>query len=290
MKPIISAKKLQKKYGKNTVLNNINLQVNQGEIIGVVGINGAGKTTLLKSLLGLTRCQGELEVCQLNPYKQQAQLMKKVSFIADTAILPKWITTQQLLSYMEKMHPSFSLAKAQAFLSTTDIKPHTKVSKLSKGMVTQLHLALVVAIQSELLVLDEPTLGLDIIRRKQFYGHLLDDYFDENNTIIIPTHQIEDIEHILTRVVFIDQGTISADFSLEEIENRFTQITVNKENSQALLALQPIYSTSTIDGECFIFDGIEKASLRVYGQIKSPSLSDLFVALSSPIQQEAAYA
>jgi len=288
MSDIISIQNLSKQYGKNKVLDNINLTAQAGEIIGVVGANGAGKTTLLKGILGLTCTTGNITVCGLDPYKQQTALMKNVSFIADTAILPRWLTANQLLAYMSDMHPNFSLAAAKTFLASTSINGDTKVSKLSKGMVTQLHLAIVIAIKSTLLVLDEPTLGLDIIRRKAFYHQLLEHYFDDNNTVVITTHQIEEIEHILTRVIFIEQGKLLADFTMTELEQRFRQITVFKDNNDTILALKPIYQQSTLEGICYMFDGVDAEALQQFGQIKTPSLAEVFVALTSTSIKEKA--
>jgi ABC-2 type transport system ATP-binding protein len=290
MNNIISVAQLSKSYGNDLILSNINFTAQAGEIIGVIGTNGAGKTTLLKSLLGLTQAKGDISICGLNPYKNQAKLMEKVSFIADTATLPKWITADQLLAYMNEMHPNFSIEAAKAFLSTTNINGSTKVSKLSKGMVTQLHLALVIAVKSELLVLDEPTLGLDIIRRKAFYNQLLEHYFDDNNTIVITTHQIEEVEHILTRAVFIERGQILADFTIDELEKRFFQLTCTTEKTEEMLALQPIYQQKTLAGTCYVFDGVSPEKLKLFGKVNTPSLSDVFVALASTAIKEQAHA
>ncbi len=282
MTNIIQARHLNKFYGKQQVLNNINLQVNPGEIVGIVGVNGAGKSTLLKSLLGLTRVSGDLNVCGLNPRQAQDKLMQTVSFIADTATLPKWITAAQLFDYSEAVHPKFNRNLAEQFLENTEIKPNMRVKKMSKGMITQLHLALVIAIESDLLVLDEPTLGLDIIRRKAFYNSLLEDYFDHNNTILITTHQIEEIEHILTRVIFIDNGLIVLDEQIENLENRFIQLETLPEYQTQVEQLKPIYSQKTLSGHRYIFDGQDSQTLSQFGKINTPELADLFVAMLSP--------
>lgn len=290
---IIQATHLTKRYGKTTVLSNINLSVEAGEIIGVVGINGAGKSTLLKSLLGLAQVSGNLKVCGLDPRQAQHKLMDKVSFIADTATLPKWITPEKLFEYTAKVHPNFKRELAERFLANTNIKPNQLVKKMSKGMVTQLHLAIVIAIESELLILDEPTLGLDIIRRKIFYNSLLEDYYDDNNTILITTHQIEEIEHILTRVIFIDEGQIVLDIQVEDIPKRFAQLSIQPtEQTDAMphiKALNPIQSMQTISGTDYIFDHTRHGgdlsdieineTLSPFGQLKTPSLADIFVAL-----------
>ena len=289
MTNIISARHVNKKYGKKQVLSDINFTAERGEVIGIVGTNGAGKTTFLKSLLGLTRASGEINVCGLNPYTQQHQLTENVSFIADTAILPKWITCQQLLAYMAEMHPNFCLADAETFLANTLIKPEQKVKQMSKGMVVQLHLALVTAIKSTLLVLDEPTLGLDIIRRKEFYNLLMESYFDNNNTILITTHQIEEIEQILTRAVFVDQGRILLDIKLEDFEQRFCQVSANAQYTEQLDNLKPIYKQQTLSGIEYIFDTADKTRLAEYGQVKIPRLEDVFVAIANA-QKEVTYA
>ncbi|AWB65634.1 multidrug ABC transporter ATP-binding protein [Saccharobesus litoralis] len=281
MTNIIQASNLNKHYGKKQVLSNINLSVNAGEIVGVVGSNGAGKSTLLKSLLGLTRVDGDLTVCKLDPHASQHKLMEKVSFIADTATLPKWINAQQLFDYCAQVHPSFRRDLAEAFLSKTNIKPELPVKKMSKGMITQLHLAMVLAIESELLVLDEPTLGLDVLRRKAFYNNLLEDYFDDNNTIVITSHQIEEIEHILTRVVFIDDGKIALDINIDELENTFFQVTIKPEQQQQAELLKPIYCSNTIEGRSYIFQNANQQELQCFGTLKTPSLTDILVALMS---------
>ena len=299
MAEIIQARNLSKSYGKQVALTDVNLSIEQGEIVGVVGTNGAGKSTLLKSILGLTSATGELNVCGLNPRQQQAKMMEKVSFIADTATLPKWITAAQLFEYSQKVHPNFDIKLAEQFLAKTNIKPDMKVKHMSKGMVTQLHLAIVIAINSELLVLDEPTLGLDVIRRKSFYNSLLEDYFDDNSTIVITTHQIEEVEHILTRVVFIDNGQVLLDVQMQDFAEQFVQLTTHSSNQSQVELLSPIHSSKVLDGQAYIFDlqksdaGLEQ--LQQFGKTKTPSLADIFVALvegktAQNTQQEVTYA
>jgi len=282
---VISAQNIIKSYARKRVLNGIDFTAERGEVIGILGANGAGKTTLLKSLLGLTRASGDITVCGLDPYRQQSELTKKVSFIADTATLPKWISCQQLLKYMEEMHPNFDIGKAEGFLENTLIEPQQKIKEMSKGMVVQLHLALVTAINSDLLVLDEPTLGLDIIRRTEFYNLLMGNYFDNENTILITTHQIEEIEHVLTRVVFVDQGRIVFDFSIAELE-RFRQVHARQDCLSDLDALQPIAKTESLEGIIYLFDNVDKTTLSQFGQVKIPRLTDLFVAITStPVKE-----
>lgn len=279
MEPIVQACHLNKHFGKSQVLTDINLTINTGEIVGVIGTNGAGKTTLLKSLLGLTRVNGQLNVCGYDPRQAQDKLMEKVSFIADTAILPKWITATQIFDYTEQVHPNFNRKVAEAFLQKTKITSDQTVKKMSKGMVTQLHLALVTAIESDLLVLDEPTLGLDIIHRKAFYQHLLESYFDDSNTIIITTHQVEEIEHILTRVVFIDDGKILLDINVEDIPNRFVQLHTNEQDINKLSGYQVMYQHKTLTGIHAFYDGVDAQALKPFGMVKTPNLSDIFIAL-----------
>ncbi|EWH10184.1 multidrug ABC transporter ATPase [Catenovulum agarivorans DS-2] len=299
MANIIQARNLYKSYGKQAALTDVNLTIEQGEIVGVVGTNGAGKSTLLKSILGLTSATGELSVCGLNPRHQQAKMMEKVSFIADTAILPKWITPAQLFEYSQQVHPNFDIKLAEQFLARTNIKPNMKVKNMSKGMVTQLHLAIVIAIDSELLVLDEPTLGLDVIRRKSFYNSLLEDYFDDNNTIVITTHQIEEVEHILTRVIFIDNGQVLLDVQMQDFAEQFVQLTTHASNKAQVELFSPMHSTKVLDGLAYIFDmqksDVSMEQLQQFGSTKTPNLADIFVALvegktAHKTQQEVTYA
>ncbi|MBU2869445.1 ABC transporter ATP-binding protein [Colwellia sp. E2M01] len=285
MSNIICVKNVNKKYKDKKVLNDINFTVKSGEVIGLIGTNGAGKTTLLKSLLGLTAYKGDIEVCGLNPDKKNVELMKKVAFIADTATLPPWITCNQLLEYIAQMHEGFDIELAKSFISSTNIPGKMKVSSMSKGMVTQLHLSIVMSIKSQLLILDEPTLGLDIIRRKAFYKSLLTEYYDENNTIIVTTHQLEEIEHILTRVMFIDNGKIIADIDLDTLEKRFVRVQASSEHHDDLLALSPSYITEKIMGKEYLFENETQENLAQYGKVSTPELSDLFIALCQSSQE-----
>ncbi|EWH08384.1 ABC transporter ATPase [Catenovulum agarivorans DS-2] len=280
MTKLIDAQNLIKKYGKKTVLNGLNFQIGQGEIVGVIGTNGAGKTSLLKSLLGLTPYQGEVTVCGYTPAKQRTQLMSKVSFISDTNTLPHWISVSQLFEYMQTMHPNFDINLARHFLQGSSVTEQLKISEMSKGMVTKLHLALAMAVKSELLVLDEPTLGLDIVHRKAFYQNLLDDYFDKHNTIVVTTHQIEEIEHILTRVIFIDAGTIMADFGIEDIEARFVQLHSTSAIDFTQHSFQPLATLGGVTEKRYLFDGVTADELNQLGNTSTPSLGDLFVAMT----------
>src|ERR1700716_3711964 len=237
----IEARGLRKAFGKTIALDGMNLRVEEGRILGLIGPNGAGKTTALNAILGLTPYEGELRVLGRNPWSERDQLMRDVCFIADVAVLPRWARVSQLLDYIAGVHPRFDRAKAEAFLAKTSIQHSSKVRQLSKGMVTQLHLALVMAIDARLLVLDEPTLGLDILYRKQFYDGLLNDYFDRSRTIVITTHQVEELQHVLTDLMFIDRGRIVLDCSMEEIESRYVELTVHPEKAAAARALKPIY-------------------------------------------------
>lgn len=278
--PVIQASKLNKSYGNDVVLKDINLTVKKGRIVGLIGPNGAGKTTLLKGLLGLATVSGELSVLGLNPVKARTALIEKVSFIADTAILPRWLRVADALDYMEAMHPRFVRERAEGFLAKTKIPRGKRVAMLSKGMITQLHLALVMAIDSELLVLDEPTLGLDIVYRKQFYSTLLNDYFDEEKTIVITTHQVEEIEHILTDLVFINDGAIVLDMPMENIAEHYFEMEVARDKREELLVsgIKPISEQARLGGSQFIFEGGSAELLAQWGVVKTPSVADLFVA------------
>lgn len=280
MSALIQAKNVNKQYGDHKALSNVNFEVSPGRIVGLIGPNGAGKTTLLKGILGLSPVDGELNVLGLNPSKDRTRLLEQVSFIADTAIMPKWIKVNQALDYVEGVHPRFNRQKARLFLDKTNIKAESLVSSLSKGMVTQLHLAIVMAIDSQLLVLDEPTLGLDIVYRKQFYNTLLNDYFDEQKTILVTTHQVEEIANILTDLIFINHGEIVLDKSIESIENDFSEIHVTPDIQNQILnsGLQPIYQQKTMGSIAMIFENTDKEKLATFGKISTPSISDLFVA------------
>ncbi|BFM05283.1 ABC transporter ATP-binding protein [Halioxenophilus aromaticivorans] len=276
--PVISINQLQKRYGRDTVVDIPQLQVEEGSIVGLIGPNGAGKTSALRCLLGLASYQGEVRVLGKDPYHQRAELMQNVAFIADTAVLPAWITATQLLDYMASVHPNFNRQKAERFLSATNIKANSKVKTLSKGMTTQLHLAMVIAIEAKVLFLDEPTLGLDIIYRQRFYEQLLNDYFDESRTIVITTHQVDEIEHILTQLIFINHGEIALNASLHDIAERFVELDVLPEHLAAAEALNPIYSRTNLGNKTLMFENIPQQQLIPLGVVRTPSIANLFVA------------
>lgn len=278
MSTVIKAKGLSKAYGKSQVLDGIDFNIEAGRIVGLIGPNGAGKTTALRCLLGLSSCDGELSVLGLDPRKQRTELLKQVCFIADTAILPQWLKVSQAIEFLEGVHPNFNVDKAREFLTKTNIEPHKKVSQLSKGMITQLHLALVMAIDVKVLVLDEPTLGLDILYRKQFYTTLLNDYFDEERTIIITTHQVEEVEGLLTDLLFIKNGRLILEAEMENIENQFVELEVRGESVEQARSLGPISERSVLGGSAFIFENGDQESLAELGKVRTPSIVDLFVA------------
>jgi ABC-2 type transport system ATP-binding protein len=255
------------------------LRVDEGRILGLIGPNGAGKSTALNAILGLTEYRGELRVLGRDPWDERDQLMRDVCFIADVAVLPRWMRVSQALDYVAGVHPRFDRAKAEGFLAKTDIKRASKIRELSKGMVTQLHLALVMAIDARLLVLDEPTIGLDILYRKQFYDSLLNDYFDRSRTIVVTTHQVEDVQHVLTDLMFINRGRIVLDCSMEEFESRYLEVAVHPENVAAARALKPIHERQMLGRSILLFDGVNRQQLAALGDVRTPSIADLFVAL-----------
>jgi ABC-2 type transport system ATP-binding protein len=279
----IEARGLRKSFGKTIAIDGINLRVEDGRILGIIGPNGAGKTTALNAILGLTPFQGELRVLGRDPWNERDELMRDVCFIADVAVLPRWIRVSQALDYVAGVHPRFDRAKAEAFLARTTIHRDSKVKQLSKGMVAQLHLALVMAIDAKLLVLDEPTLGLDILFRKQFYDSLLNDYFDRNRTIIVTTHQVEELQHVLTDLIFMDRGRIVLDYSMEEIESRYVELTVNPGQATAARALKPIHEREALGRSILLFDlkssQIDRLQFTALGEARTPSIADLFVAV-----------
>lgn len=275
----IEARGLRKAYGATVALDGIDLRVEEGRILGLIGPNGAGKTTALNAILGLTPYQGELKVLGLGPWAVRDQLMRDVCFISDVAVLPRWIQVSQALEYLQGVHPRFDRAKAEGFLAKTSIKNTSKVKELSKGMVVQLHLALVMAIDARLLVLDEPTLGLDILYRKQFYDSLLNDYFDRRRTILMTTHQVEEIQDVLTDLMFIDRGRIVLNCSMEEFETRYTEVMVNPDKLEAARALRPIYERQVFARSVLLFDGADRKLLDALGETRTPSIADLFVAV-----------
>src|SRR5277367_4455114 len=275
----IEAHGLRKAFGAKIALDGIDLQVEEGRILGLIGPNGAGKTTALNAILGLTPYQGKLKVLGREPWSDRDRLMCDVCFISDVAVLPRWIKVSQALDYVAGIHPRFDRAKAEGFLSKTTILRTSKVRELSKGMVAQLHLALVMAIDAKLLVLDEPTLGLDILFRKQFYDSLLNDYFDRNRTIVVTTHQVEEIQHILTDVMFINHGRIVLECSMEEFESRYVEVMLRPEHVAAGRALKPIQARQVFGRSILLFDGVERQQLAALGEVRTAGIADLFVAI-----------
>ncbi|MCU1303183.1 MAG: multidrug transporter ATP-binding protein [Candidatus Sulfotelmatobacter sp.] len=280
---VIEARSLRKSFGTTVALDGVNLHVEEGRILGLIGPNGAGKSTALNAILGLTQYHGELRVLGRDPWTERDQLTRDVCFIADVAVLPRWMRVSQALDYVEGVHPRFDRAKAEGFLAKTDIKRPSKVRELSKGMVTQLHLALVMAIDAKLLVLDEPTLGLDILYRKQFYDSLLNDYFDRSRTIVVTTHQVEDVQHVLTDLMFINRGRIVLSCSMEEFESRYLEVTVRPEQLAEARALKPIHERQVIGRSILLFDlksnRVDRQQLAAVGEVRTPGIADLFVAL-----------
>jgi ABC-2 type transport system ATP-binding protein len=280
---VIEARGLRKAFGTTLALDGVNLRLEEGRILGIIGPNGAGKSTALNAILGLIPYQGDLKVLGRDPWGERDQLMCEVCFIADVAVLPRWIRVSQALDYVAGVHPRFDRAKAESFLAKTDIKRSSKVRELSKGMVTQLHLALVMAIDAKLLVLDEPTLGLDLLYRKQFYDSLLNDYFDRSRTIVVTTHQVEDVQHVLTDLMFINRGRIVLDCSMEEFESRYLEVTVHPEHVAAARALKPFHERQVLGRSILLFDLTfdhqGRQQLAALGDVRAPSIADLFVAM-----------
>jgi ABC-2 type transport system ATP-binding protein len=279
----ISARGLTKRYGKQVAVDGIDFDIPAGRIVGLIGPNGSGKTTTLKAALGLIPFEGQLSVLGMDPRTQRDQLMQDVCFIADVAILPRWLRVAEAIDFVAGVHPRFDRAKAERYLAMTKLKPRMKVKEMSKGMIVQLHLALVMAIDAKLLVLDEPTLGLDILYRKQFYQNLLEDYFDENKTIVITTHQVEEVEHILTDLMFIRDGKIVLSVSMDEVGERYTEVMVPADKLNAANALQPIDQRTVFGKSVMLFDsagpgGVSRSQLAAIGETRNPSVADLFVA------------
>ncbi len=276
---VVSARNLRKAYKNKVALDNTAFEIPQGRIVGLIGPNGAGKTTALKALLGLIPFEGDLRVLGRDPRTERDALMNDVCFIADVAVLPRWIRVREAIEFVAGVHPRFDRARCERFLANTQLKPNMKVRELSKGMIVQLHLALVMAIDAKLLVLDEPTLGLDILYRKQFYQRLLEDYFDENKTIVITTHQVEEIEHILTDVMFIRDGKIVLSAPMDEVGQRYVEVLVNADRTEEARNLRPIDERSLPFGKTvMLFDGVEQNRLAGLGETRVPGLADLFVA------------
>jgi ABC-2 type transport system ATP-binding protein len=282
----IQAQGLRKAFGKSIALDSVNFTIEEGRIVGLIGPNGAGKTTALKAILGLTPYEGDLKVLGRDPYRERHRLMQEVCFIADVAVLPPWLRVSNAVDYVAGVHPRFDRAKAEAFLARTTIKPKSRVRELSKGMITQLHLALVMAIDARLLVLDEPTLGLDIIYRKQFYDSLLNDYFDKSRTIIVTTHQVEEIEHVLTDLMFIDRGRIVLDTSMEDLETRYAEVMVRPEHVATARDLKPIHERQVFGRSVMLFDRVDRNELAGLGDLRTPGIADLFVAMVGGAQQQ----
>jgi len=279
MTGVIEARNLSKTYRNAKALDGAGFRIEPGRIVGLIGPNGAGKTTALKAVLGLINFEGELSVLGHNPRRERAALMEQVSFIADVATLPRWIRMRQVIDYVEAVHPRFDRQRCEAFLKDTKLGANQRVREMSKGMIVQLHLALVMAIDARLLVLDEPTLGLDILHRKQFYQRLLEDYFDADKTILITTHQVEEVEHILTDALFIRDGKIVLDASMETLGERFVEVLVDAAQLDAARALGPIHARALPFGKSvLLFDGVPRAELSGYGETKIPGLADVFVA------------
>ncbi|MFZ4528410.1 MAG: ABC transporter ATP-binding protein [Undibacterium curvum] len=279
MTSCISVRNLRKQYGRKQVLKGMSFDIDSGRVLGLIGPNGAGKTTLIKALLGLTRCEGELTVSGLDPWRQRDQLMQEISFIADVAILPGWLSVRNAISFVEGVHPRFQRDKAERYLAKTKLAPELLVSEMSKGMVAQLHLALVMAIDAKLLVLDEPTLGLDILYRKQFYQDLLEEYFDQQKTILISTHQVEEIEQILTDVMLIRDGQMVLQQDLEGLHERFVEVTVNPDSIAQARLLKPVAERSLFGQQRMMFDSVPTTELAQLGTLHRATLSDIYVAL-----------
>jgi ABC-2 type transport system ATP-binding protein len=276
---VIEARGLRKAFGSTVALDGVDLRIDEGRIVGLIGPNGAGKTTALNAMLGLTPFQGELSVLVRDPWIRRDDLMRDVCFISDAAVLPRWIKVSQALDYVAGVHPRFHRSKADEFLAKTTIGRDRKVRELSKGMVTQLHLAIVMAIDAQLLVFDEPTLGLDILYRKQFYDSLLTDYFDRGRTIILATHEVEEVQHVLTDVMFIDRGRIVFNHSMEDVQARYLEVMVNPDQLTAARALKPVSERQGIGRSMLIFDRADRQQLTVLGEVRTPGIADLFVAV-----------
>jgi len=278
MTSLVDARGVSKHFGSTRAVDNVSFEIEKGKILGLIGPNGAGKTTLLKAVLGLTDCQGDLSVLGFDPFRQRKQLMQNICFIADVAVLPRWIKVSQILDYVEAIHPNFSRSRAEGLLQQTKVQPGAKVKELSKGMVTQLHLSIIMAIDAKLLVLDEPTLGLDILFRKEFYTNLLNDYFDEERTILITTHQVEEIENLLTDVMFINDGKILLSSSMDRLSDTYVELQASAEQAQKARGLGPIAESQMFGKSVMLFEGVSRENLEGLGEIRIPSVADLFVA------------
>ena len=280
--PVIDARALAKRYGTTTALDSVSFSAQPGRIVGLIGPNGAGKTTALNAILGLIPAEGSVSVLGFDPYHQRDQLMEQVCFIADVAVLPRWIRVQQAVDFVAHVHPRFRPERCEELLNQFRLPRKALVSSLSKGMVTQLHLSLVMAIDAKLLVLDEPTLGLDIVSRKQFYDHLINDYMDEERTILVTTHQVEEIENILTDLLFIDRGRIVLDVAMDDLPARYAQLITGPDRAEAARALGPLSERNLLGRSVFIYDGADQGALGALGEVRTPSIADLFVAKMQP--------
>ena len=282
---VVRARGIKKRYSDNNALNGLDLDLHQGQILGLIGPNGAGKSTFLHAVLGLLKSEGSLEVMGLEPFKNRHQLLKKVCSITDVAVLPKWMTVEQMLEYVEGVHPEFDPKKARSILSKTNIKNKSKIRTLSRGMIVQLHLAIIMAIDAELLVLDEPTLGLDLVYRKEFYSRLIEDYFDGNKTILISTHQVEEIEGVLTDVVFLDKGQAVMSESIDSLNQRFLELRPNADNNEKAKALNPINIRTELGRTVFLYENMDIEKLSSLGEVRPPFIADLFVAIMNRSDQ-----
>ncbi|MGH8306774.1 MAG: ABC transporter ATP-binding protein [Gammaproteobacteria bacterium] len=278
MSTLIKARGLSKNYGSLHALDKVDFDIEEGRIVGLIGPNGAGKTTALKAILGLTNFDGELDVLGHDPRKGREKMMREVCFIADVATLPRWLKVADAIEFVEAVHPHFSRARALHFLERTKISQKSKVGQLSKGMVTQLHLALIMAIDARLLVLDEPTIGLDILYRKEFYSNLLNDYFDEKRTILVTTHQVEEVEKLLTDLMFINNGKLVLNDSMEGISEKYAEVLVNADKTEAARGLKPLSEREIFGKKLFLFEDVDRNRLQELGEIHTPSVADLFVA------------
>jgi len=275
----IEAHGLRKNFGETPALDGVDLHLDEGRILGIIGPNGAGKTTALNAMLGLVAYEGQLRVLGRDPWTERDRLMREVCFMADVAVLPRWMRVWQAVDYVAGVHPRFDRAKAEGFIGKTSIRRESKIRELSKGMITQLHLALVMAVNAKLLVLDEPTLGLDILYRKQFYDSLLNDYYDHHRTIVVTTHQVDEIQHVLTDLIFLHRGRIALSSSMDEFETRFAELMVDPEQLRAARALKPVAEREGLGRKVLMFDGVDQQLLAALGEVKTPSISDVFVAL-----------
>jgi len=278
MTSLVTARGVTKAYGNTVAVDNVSFELETGRITGLIGPNGAGKTTPPKAVLRLTDCEGELSVMGLDPFRQRKELMQNICFIADVAVLPRWMRVEHLLDFVEQVHPKFSRRKSEELLSKTKVSARARVRELSKGMVTQLHLSIIMAIDAKLLVLDEPTLGLDIIFRKEFYGNLLEDYFDGERTIIVTTHQVEEIENLLTHVMFINDGRLVLDAAMDTIADTFVELLAAGEKAQRARDFKPFYEREVFGKKVMTFEGVSRDRLREYGELRTPDVADLFVA------------